>query len=223
MDVDYAERARGLLGTRFRPQGRGESGLDCVGLVLATFDIPADKVRRNYSLRGDYRAEIERALETFFQRVDAGRERPGDVMLLQVAADQLHLAVRTGAGFVHAHAGIGRVVGYSPSRGEGVAALRSSAVSEVADSPARAVRGAELVVLAVPPGPTLELIGRMGPSLAPGAILTDVCSVKAPVMARTLRTRPPPNRRTMSIWCAAWLKITPPPCAVTSSSGRRGR
>jgi prephenate dehydrogenase len=81
-------------------------------------------------------------------------------------------------------AGIGRVVGYSPSRGEGVAALRASAVSEVADSPARAVRGAELVVLAVPPGPTLDLIGRVGPSLESGAILTDVCSVKAPVMAR---------------------------------------
>jgi prephenate dehydrogenase len=37
-------------------------------------------------------------------------------------------------------AGIGRVVGYTPSRGEGVAALRASAVSEIADSPARAVR-----------------------------------------------------------------------------------
>ena len=81
-------------------------------------------------------------------------------------------------------AGIGRVVGYSPSRGEGVAALRASALSEVADSPARAVRGAELVVLAVPPGPTLDLIARLGPSLEPGATLTDVCSVKAPVMAR---------------------------------------
>lgn len=81
-------------------------------------------------------------------------------------------------------AGIGRVVGYSPSRGDGVAALRASAVSEVADSPVRAVRGAELVVLAVPPGPTLDLIGRLAFSLEPGAILTDVCSVKAPVMAR---------------------------------------
>jgi prephenate dehydrogenase len=81
-------------------------------------------------------------------------------------------------------AGIGRVVGYSPSRGEGVAALRASAVSEVADSPTRAVRGAELVVLAVPPAPTLDLLGRLGPSLEPGATLTDVCSVKAPVMAR---------------------------------------
>jgi len=81
-------------------------------------------------------------------------------------------------------AGVGRVVGYSPSRGEGVAALRASAISEVADSPARAVRGAELVVLAVPPAATLDLIGRLGPSLEPGATLTDVCSVKAPVMAR---------------------------------------
>jgi prephenate dehydrogenase len=83
-------------------------------------------------------------------------------------------------------AGIGRVVGYSPSRGEGVAALRASAVSEVAESPARAVHGVELVVLAVPPGPTLDLIARLGPSLEAGATLTDVCSVKAPVMARAL-------------------------------------
>jgi len=44
--------------------------------------------------------------------------------------------------------------------------------------------GAELVVLAVPPGPTLDLIGRLASSLEPGAILTDVCSVKTPIMAR---------------------------------------
>jgi prephenate dehydrogenase len=81
-------------------------------------------------------------------------------------------------------AGVARVVGYSPSRGEGVAALRASAITEIADSPAKAIRGAELVVLAVPPGPTLDLIGRLARSLEPGATLTDVCSVKAPVMAR---------------------------------------
>ena len=83
-------------------------------------------------------------------------------------------------------AGIARVVGYSRSRAEGVAALRASAISEIADSPARAVRGAELVVLAVPLAPTLELIGRLAASLEPGAILTDVCSVKGPVMARAV-------------------------------------
>jgi prephenate dehydrogenase len=81
-------------------------------------------------------------------------------------------------------AGIARVVGYSPSRAEGVAALRTSAISEIAESPAKAAQGADLVVLAAPPGPTLELIGRLARSLEPGATLTDVCSVKAPVMAR---------------------------------------
>ena len=81
-------------------------------------------------------------------------------------------------------AGVGRVVGYSPSRAEGVAALRAAAITEVADSPARAVRDASLVVLAAPPGATLDLIGKLGGALEPGATLTDVCSVKAPVMAR---------------------------------------
>jgi prephenate dehydrogenase len=81
-------------------------------------------------------------------------------------------------------AGIARVVGYSPSRAEGVAALKAAAISEIADSPAKAVRGADLVVLAVPPAPTLDLIGRLAPSLESGGVLTDVCSVKAAVMAR---------------------------------------
>jgi prephenate dehydrogenase len=81
-------------------------------------------------------------------------------------------------------AGISRVVGFSHSRDDGVGALRASAVTELADSAARAMRGAELVVLAVPAQVTLDLIGRLQPALEPGAVLTDVCSVKAPVVAR---------------------------------------
>jgi len=81
-------------------------------------------------------------------------------------------------------AGIPRVVGVSASRAEGVQALRTSAITELADSPAKAVRGAELVVLAVPAQVTLELIGRLRPWLESGALLTDVCSVKSPVLAR---------------------------------------
>src|SRR5262245_13445440 len=54
----------------------------------------------------------------------------------------------------------------------------------MADTPGRAVRGTDLVVLAVPPRATIDLIGRLGPALEPGAVLTDVCSVKQPVMAR---------------------------------------
>jgi prephenate dehydrogenase len=81
-------------------------------------------------------------------------------------------------------AGIPRVVGWSPKRGEGVLAVKASAVTELADTEARAVRGADFVVVAAPPRATLDCIGRLGPLLEPGAVMTDVCSVKAPVLAR---------------------------------------
>ena len=110
MESPYAERARALVGARFRPQGRCGEGLDCLGLVIAAFDLPPDEIRRDYRLRGDHRAELERGLLTHFKKVRARDARPGDVLLLQVASDQLHLAIRSEAGFVHAHARIGRVV-----------------------------------------------------------------------------------------------------------------
>jgi prephenate dehydrogenase len=81
-------------------------------------------------------------------------------------------------------AGVARVVGYSPSRAEAVEALKASAITEMADTPARALRGADLVVLAVPPRVTIDLIGRLGPALESGTVLTDVCSVKQAVMSR---------------------------------------
>ena len=80
-------------------------------------------------------------------------------------------------------AGVPRVVGFSPSRADGVQALRASAITELADSAPRAMQGAELVVLAVPARATLDLIERLPPSLEAGAVLTDVCSIKGPVLA----------------------------------------
>lgn len=110
MSIDYAARARALVGTRFRAQGRDENGLDCVGVIVATFGLSGDGVRRDYRLRGDHRSEAEACLARHFRRVSPRQLRSGDVMLLEAASDQLHLAVRTDAGFVHAHAGIRRVV-----------------------------------------------------------------------------------------------------------------
>jgi prephenate dehydrogenase len=83
-------------------------------------------------------------------------------------------------------AGVARVVGYSPNPAEGVQALKVSAITELADTPARAVQGAELAVLAVPPQATLELLEPIASVLDAGAILTDVCSVKAPVIQRAV-------------------------------------
>jgi prephenate dehydrogenase len=79
-------------------------------------------------------------------------------------------------------AGVARVVGYSPEPAEGIQALKADAVTDLADTAARAVRGAELVVLAVPPRATIDLITTLASQLEPGALLTDVCSVKAPVV-----------------------------------------
>ena len=102
-------RARALVGCRFRPQGRSpELGLDCIGLACAAYGIPAEEIPCDYRLRGDFRDRIERELAARFQRVCA--LRPGDLLLLSVAGDQLHLAVKTDLGFVHADAGLRTVV-----------------------------------------------------------------------------------------------------------------
>jgi prephenate dehydrogenase len=79
-------------------------------------------------------------------------------------------------------AGVRRVVGFSPDRSEGVDALKASAITDLADSPAAAVHGAELVILAVPPQPTLKLIAELAARLDQGALLSDVCSIKAAVV-----------------------------------------
>jgi cell wall-associated NlpC family hydrolase len=107
---DFAERARALVGTPFRLQGRGVGGLDCVGVALAAYGVQNEDARSNYRLRGEYEQEVRRFLRESFRRVSAAQLRSGDLMLMKVAGDQLHIGVRTDAGFVHAHAGLRRVV-----------------------------------------------------------------------------------------------------------------
>lgn len=110
MKIDHAARARALVGMRFRPQGRGPEGFDCVGVILATFGIPAGGARSDYALSGEHVRELREELARQFRKVSKSALRRGDIMLLQAGADQPHLAVRTDRGFVHAHAGIRRVV-----------------------------------------------------------------------------------------------------------------
>jgi hypothetical protein len=110
LSIDFAERARALVGTRFRPQGRSAEGMDCIGVALAVFGVPAEEVRRDYRLRGDHETEMRFCLAHHFRRVPATQVRPGDLMLMRVAMDQLHLGVRTERGFIHAHAALRRVV-----------------------------------------------------------------------------------------------------------------
>ena len=99
------ERARRLLGTRFRAQGRDPLlGLDCLGLAMIAFDIDGATIRRDYRLGGDHSRELIAGLAGQFRRVARSQQRAGDLMLIRVTAEQYHLAIRTPAGFIHADA-----------------------------------------------------------------------------------------------------------------------
>lgn len=82
--------------------------------------------------------------------------------------------------------GVPRVVGYARDRPDRVAAIKAAAVDDIADDPVRAVRGADFVVLATPPRAILELLPVIAPHLAPGALVTDVASIKLPVMQQAV-------------------------------------
>ena len=104
-------RARSLVGVRFRAQGRRvDAGLDCVGVILQAFGLAEGIARSDYRLRGDHREEAREQLARAFEEVPPATYRRGDVLLFEVARDQVHLAVCCGDSVVHADAAIGRVV-----------------------------------------------------------------------------------------------------------------
>ena len=80
------------------------------------------------------------------------------------------------------------IAAWSP-RGAGPAIARAEElIDEASDTPARAIHGADLVVIAAPPLAALELIddlaGPLAAGLAPDAVVTDVVSTKGAIVAR---------------------------------------
>jgi cell wall-associated NlpC family hydrolase len=110
--LEMAARARALVGTPFRPQGRDPRfGLDCVGTAAAAAGLPSDEVRRDYGLRGQRLAEIEHELcEYGWRPVPGVKTAPGDVIVCRTGPAQFHLAIAILKSFVHADAGLRRVV-----------------------------------------------------------------------------------------------------------------
>jgi prephenate dehydrogenase len=84
-------------------------------------------------------------------------------------------------------AGIKTVIGFSPETADLDAAREAGALTATAPNPEAAVRGAEFIVIAAPPAATLELLDRLAPLIPAGTVITDVASVKAPVVARALK------------------------------------
>src|ERR1700746_3138538 len=80
-----------------------------------------------------------------------------------------------------------------PRRPETLATVRRLPLADdTTDDPATAVDGADLVVIATPLSAYAEIGERIAPALQPGAIVTDVGSVKQAVI-RDLRPHLPPG------------------------------
>ena len=67
-------------------------------------------MRRDYRLRGDHDAEMRRELKRAFRPINPHRRQPGDLLLMRVGDEQMHLGIMTDRGFVHADARRGKVV-----------------------------------------------------------------------------------------------------------------
>ena len=81
-------------------------------------------------------------------------------------------------------AGIPQVLGWSPEPAERVAAVKQGALDDAPHAAAEVASRADLLILAAPPAANLDLLARLAPRLAPGALVSDVGSVKRAIVAR---------------------------------------
>jgi len=111
MNAALAAAAATLIGVRFRLHGRDPAtGLDCVGLVAEAMRRAGAEpvVPEGYRLRtASVAGLLPIAAANGFTPVDQAVD--GDLVLGMVNPVQPHLLVRVPGGFIHAHAGLGRV------------------------------------------------------------------------------------------------------------------
>ena len=107
-----AARARALVGSRFRPQGRRrEHGLDCLGLVAAAAELPIELMPTGYAMRSEVSEDmLSLTLDGRVEKISIADAGEGDVLLVQAGPGQHHFLILLKDGFVHADARLGRVV-----------------------------------------------------------------------------------------------------------------
>ena len=85
----------------------------------------------------------------------------------------------------------GEIAGHARTAGTRATALRLGLVGEAFATASDAVKGADLVILCVPVGVCGAVAAEIGPHLAPGAIVTDVGSVKGAIVRDCAPHMPP--------------------------------
>ena len=109
--ADLARAAEALVGGPFRLHGRDPgTGLDCIGLLAAALG-GRPPLPSGYRMRTRALPELSGTAAACGFEPAHGLVAPGDVLMVRVGPCQFHLMIAASAGgFVHAHAGIGRVV-----------------------------------------------------------------------------------------------------------------
>ena len=114
-----SSRALSQLGVPFRLHGRSLGvALDCVGLVAMAIApyLDSRSVPQHYAMRGDFLNRVSDffAALPFLSQAVGSPTAVGDILLAEVGPSQLHLAIVTDDGWIHAHAGLRRVVLSTP-------------------------------------------------------------------------------------------------------------
>ena len=127
--------------------------------------------------------------------------------------------------------GLARTIVVSTRRAETLARARDLDLGDVYEQDAgKAVEGADLIVVSVPVGSSGDVAAAIGPHLAPGAIVSDVGSVKADVVRQMAPHLPDhvhfvpahpvagtehsgPDAGFAELFDNKWCIVTPPPGA----------
>ena len=108
------ETARGYLDTPYHHQGRVKAvGVDCLGLIICVgrdLDFLHDEFDRQDYTHQPVAAVLLAGLRQHLVEVDLSDIRPGDILVLDVSGQPVHLGIRTDIGLLHAYAPAGRVV-----------------------------------------------------------------------------------------------------------------
>lgn len=109
-----AAGAEALVGSPFRLHGRDPAtGLDCVGVLAAALSSAGHPhhLPNSYTLRNRSLLDTFPIAQLCGLSPASGNIVPGDVLICRVSPCQFHIAIAASQdGFVHAHAGLRRVV-----------------------------------------------------------------------------------------------------------------
>lgn len=108
------QAAEQFIGVPYRLYGRDRLvGLDCIGLVAAALAATGRNpvIPESYALRNSDITALLKFGSANGLRQTCGAIRPGDIVLVEPGPAQFHLLVaENSTSFIHAHAGLRRVV-----------------------------------------------------------------------------------------------------------------